>query len=228
MEPIKISDERMEVLLPQEIKDTNALSKNAKKILATLINYFFTLDKAKQQGYILLSNYLLRESACIKTDYLMSSIQELKDYDLIERESGTARENGVNGKASKYIVKWDNLKKPLKKVSFEDLYSAFLNKPETPMGTVVLVLDKDKEKDIVKDTVSVEVKAIEKAKEKEAGLDLEEGTVLGKDLEEEKAKNKAKEKGLALEESTELGRDLKEDDKTAFDNIFMTEKDFPF
>ena len=163
MKPIVITEERMNYILPQNIKDTDVISTNAKKVLATIMNYHLVLDKVKTQGYVNLSNQLLRQSSRIKQNDMMSAIQELTDYNLIEREVGKVWTEGQPHIASKYTVIWNNLQQPLKKKSFEDLFSQFLKPSGTPMGTIVLdtvsvsVLDTEIVEDLETDSDEVEV-----------------------------------------------------------------------
>lgn len=145
MKAIVLTEDRMYDILPQNIKETDVISVNAKRVLASIMNYYLVLDKVKAQGYVNLSNQLLRNSAHIKQNDMMTAIQELIEYDLIEREVGKVWAEGQQHIASKYTVLWNNLQKPLKKKTFEDLFSQFLKSSETPMGT------------IVSDTVSVSV-----------------------------------------------------------------------
>ena len=101
MKAIVITDERIDYILPQNIKESDVISENAKKVLATIMNYYLVLDKVKQQGYVHLSNQLLRQSVKIKQNDMMTAIQELIDYDLIEREVGKIWTEGQPHMASK-------------------------------------------------------------------------------------------------------------------------------
>ena len=164
MKPITITEERMNEILPQNIKDTDVITPNAKKVLAVIMNYFLTLDKVKEQGYVFLSNNTLRESARIKKEDMMEAIQELKEHNLIKRKVGKTWIEGEEKTASIYYVIWDNLLKPLKKNGFEDLFSSFLKSSGTPMGTTVIVSDtvSVKDSDLVEDLELVEVLEKEK------------------------------------------------------------------
>lgn len=164
MESIRITEERMKVILPKEVQDSDALSDNEKKTLAAVMNYYAFFDKVKQQGYVYLSNKLLRGSVGIRQHLLLEAIQGLIEHGLIKREAGDASHR----LASKYYVLWDNLKKPIKKLESDDIFASFYKKSEpseTPMGTTDIDTDIDietdtdivieKEKEI--DTVSVPV-----------------------------------------------------------------------
>ena len=157
MKPIVLTEERMQQILPQNIKDTDVISADAKKVLAAIMNYFLTLDKVKEQGSVHLSNTLLRQSAHIKQGYMLTAIQELKEHDLIKREVGKVWTEGEEKTASIYKVMWHNLVKPLKKLTFDDLFSDYLESSETPMGTTVsdTVTVSVTDTDIVSDSVSI-------------------------------------------------------------------------
>lgn len=160
MESIRITADRMKVILPKEVQDSDALSDNEKKTLAAVMNYYAFFDKVKQQGYVYLSNKLLRGSVGIRQQLLLEAIQGLIEHGLIKREAGDASHR----LASKYYVLWDNLKKPIKKLESDDIFASFYKNSEpskTPMGTTDIDTDIDtdivieKEKEI--DTVSVPV-----------------------------------------------------------------------
>ena len=136
MKAIHISVERMNTLLPTNIKETDVLSSNAKRVLATILNYYTLNDKVKNSGFLAISNKTLRDSVGIKTESMFEAIIELMDANLIERKAGQSRVEGRPALATEYKVNWNNLMKPLKKKDcFEDFFGQYLNTPETPMGT---------------------------------------------------------------------------------------------
>ena len=138
MEAIKITNERMNQVLPKEIIETDVLTANAKKVLAVIINYHFVHEKAKTTGFLAIGNKTLRKSSEMKMDMMKDAISELIECNLIIRESGKAWKAGEKKTASTYIVCWDNLKKELKKPSFDELFKSFSNatkSPGTPMGS---------------------------------------------------------------------------------------------
>ena len=152
MNVIKISDERINAILPKHINDCDVLTKNDKKVLAAILHYFLVLDKAKVNKYVILTNEDLRKTVGIRKADVLSSVQKLIELNLIIRECGKTWTQGEKPKASKYYIIWDNLKKPVKKPTFEDLFSSFLSS-ETPMGTIDIDtdIDTDKELDIDKE-----------------------------------------------------------------------------
>ena len=163
MKAIRITDERMAEVLPSEIKNTDVLSDNAKKTLATIMNYFVILDIAKSSKYLVCPNSVLREAVGIRNNDLINAVQELIECDLIERQVGHKRVEGEKAMASTYVVKWSNLVKPIKKKNtFEELFSEFLKSSETPLGTTdidtdidtVIVSDIDTNVDIESDTTT--------------------------------------------------------------------------
>ena len=146
MNIIKITDERINAILPKSIKDSDVLSNNDKKVLGAILHYFLILDKAKENKYIILTNEDLRKTVCIRNAYVLSSVQNLIEMKLIKRECGKTWKKGEKPQASKYYVNWSNLKKPLKKMEFEDLFSDFISS-ETPLGTIDTDIDTDIDKD---------------------------------------------------------------------------------
>ena len=150
MNVIKITDERIDAILPKNIKDSEVLNETDKKVLGAILHYFLILDKAKVNRYVILTNEDLRKTICIRKASVLSSVQNLIELGLIKRESGKSWTQGEKPQASKYYVNWDNLKKPIKKPEFEDLFSSFISS-ETPMGTI----DTDIDTDIDKDTDTV-------------------------------------------------------------------------
>lgn len=187
MKAIRISDERMAEVLPSQIKNTDVLSDNAKKTLATIMNYYLLLEEVKKNGYVFLTNELLRQSVGIRKNDVLSAVQELIECDLIEKQTGRRRTQGEVPMASTYRVKWSNLVKPIKKKNtFEELFSEFLKSSETPLGTPVA--------DAVSDSVSVSV----------TGLDT------GTYSESAEASEAVEEKGLDKEVINKRPTDLKE------------------
>lgn len=152
MKVIKITDERINAILPKSIKDSDVLSNNDKKVLGAILHYFLILDKAKENKYIILTNENLRKTVCIRNASVLSSVQNLIEMKLIKRECGKTRKEGEKSQASKYYVNWNNLKKPLKKLEFEDLFSDFISS-EKPSGTVDIDTVSDTDIDTVSDTV---------------------------------------------------------------------------
>lgn len=143
MEAIKITTERMNQILPKEIRETNELSSNAKKVLAVIINYHFVHEKVKNAGYLAINNATLRNSVELKMNKMKDAISELIECNLIKREAGKTWKHGEKHTASTYTVYWDNLKKEIKKPTFDELFEAFNSIPkssETTMGSITTTI----------------------------------------------------------------------------------------
>lgn len=134
MKAIKITNERIEQILPVNIASSDVITKNAKKTLATIMNYFYTLDVVKENRCLMISTDMLREAVGIKKESMLAALQELIEHDLIIREIGKRWKKGEKPMASTYTVRWENLTKELKKKTPEDLFSAFLQVPDNQGG----------------------------------------------------------------------------------------------
>ena len=154
MEIIVITKERMEEVLPQNIKETDVLSDNAKKVLACLINYQFTHPIARQVGYVAISNPTLAKACRIGNEYCRAAVQELIDHNLILRIAGQRRKKGEDAKASEYTILFENLNKPLKKLSYEELYEQYLKSSRIPSGSTNTNAYTDSESDSKSDSES--------------------------------------------------------------------------
>lgn len=135
MEIIKITKERMEQILPSNIKETDVLSDNAKKVLATIINYYLLKEKVKTSKFLAINNEDLRKSANIGKAYLMTAINELTDCNLINRKVGLKWKEGEEKRASEYRLIVENLKKPIKIPSTDKLLESLFETPPEPLST---------------------------------------------------------------------------------------------
>ena len=52
MNVLRITKERYDVILPSNIKESELLTQNDKKVLGGILHYFAVLDKAKENGYV--------------------------------------------------------------------------------------------------------------------------------------------------------------------------------
>lgn len=134
MEIIKITLERMSQVLPQTVKDSD-LSKNAKKVLATIINYHLVNDKVRTTGFLAINNENLRQSAGIGKEYLRAAVQELIECRLIERKAGRKWKEGEPRTASEYRLVKENLTKPIRKPTSDDLLELLFSTPSEPLCT---------------------------------------------------------------------------------------------
>lgn len=183
MKAIRITEERQNEILPQNIKETDVLSDNAKKTLATIMNYFVVLDIAKTSGYLVCPNTVLREAVGIRNNELLNAVQELIECDLIERQVGHKRVEGEKAMASIYVVKWSNLTKPIKKKNtFEELFSEFLKSSGNPLGTT----DIDTVSEVVSDTVTDIDTVSEVEVDTESEFDVDTELVIDNEVEMEK------------------------------------------
>lgn len=166
MEAIKITTERMNQVLPKEIRETNELSSNAKKVLAVIINYHFVHEKAKNLGYLAINNATLRNSVELKMNKMKDAISELIECNLIKREAGKTWKHGEKHTASTYTVYWDNLKKEIKKPTFDELFEAFNSipkSPETPMGSITTTITSTSNTTIISNSTSDTISDINSA-----------------------------------------------------------------
>ena len=214
MKAIKITEERQNEILPQNIKETDVLSDNAKKTLATIMNYYLLLEEVKANGYVFLNNDTLRQSVGIKKNYVLPAVQELIESGLIERQVGKRRTEGEKATASVYKVIWENLTKPIKKKNtFEELFSEFLKSSGNPLGTTVTdtvsVTDTETVSDIVEetDTFSEIVEVSDEDKEKGiAENDVDAELVIDNEVEIKKEFEVAC--GVQVEENEDIPREV--------------------
>lgn len=134
MEIIKITLERMSQVLPQTVLDSD-LSKNAKKVLATIINYHLVNDKVRTTGFLAINNECLRQSAGIGKEYLRAAVQELIECRLIDRKAGSKWKEGEPRTASEYRLVKENLTKPIHKPTSDDLLELLFSTPSKPLCT---------------------------------------------------------------------------------------------
>lgn len=137
---MKISQERVEQILPQNIKGATLLTENAKNVLAVLMHCLLVTKGAEESGFLIKGNKELRELLQMNRDYMMDALRELEEYDLIKRVQGKTRKQGEKAQASEYHFNWDNIfDKPLKKKTSEELFQRFRKSSETPIGTTTTI-----------------------------------------------------------------------------------------
>lgn len=132
----KTKFEEMMDRLPSNIKETDILRLESKKVLAALLDLLLH-SKAKETKVIFVNNTKLRKMAGIGSCYLLSAIKQLEDYELITRKVGEG-----NGKASEYIINFKKLKEPLVEKTFDDLFGEMFEdtkSPETPISTTITI-----------------------------------------------------------------------------------------
>lgn len=104
MEIIKITKKRMEEILPKHIKDSDVLSKEAKKILACLVNYDLLHPIAKKCGYVIMPYSVLSLATKIDEKKLSRFTDELVGFNLIRKE----RSSRSASAATVYYVLYEN------------------------------------------------------------------------------------------------------------------------
>ena len=135
---MKITKERVEQILPQNIKETTLLSDNAKNVLAMMMHSLLVAKGAQDSGVLVISNNRLRALLEMNRDYMLNAIRELEEYELVTRIVGKTRIEGEPSTASEYHFNWDNIyNKPLKKKTSEELFSKFFKPSGTPSGTAI-------------------------------------------------------------------------------------------
>ena len=131
---MKISEKRMEEILPQNIKDSELLSLASKKVLAALLDWYLN-SEAKTTKVVIISNKVLCSIASVGGTSLQESLRELNDFNLVTRTIGTKL-----GDASKYYINFKNLVKPLQKQTFESLFSEELEEVKSQENTISTIV----------------------------------------------------------------------------------------
>ena len=149
---VEISKERMEELLPPNIIETDVISKNAKKVLAYLLNQYLVNPKAKESGYVVASNSELSKACKISGGAVMAAIQELVEHKLVSRIAGLKRISGQEPKASEYTIHFKNLLKPLVKNNFQTLFANELEDEEMEFVLTNTNANTDSESDTKSDS----------------------------------------------------------------------------
>lgn len=134
-----ITQERVEQLLPQKIKESTLLTKEEKDTLAMLMHSLLVSKGAETTHYLVISNSRLAKLIGKRVKTVLDNIRTLEEYDIITRVVGKSRSKGEKAEASEYHFNWDVLygKIPLKKKTSEELFSKFIKTQETSMGTAI-------------------------------------------------------------------------------------------
>lgn len=159
----------MEELLPFNIKSSDVISLEAKMVLASLLNYQRLNPRARNAAFVAISNPILAQSVGLRVEEMLGAVGELEEHNLIKRIAGQTRTKGEKAKASEYYILWESLTLPLRKLTFEELYSEFLESSGTPLGTAITtattiaesesntdVLDSDSNTDSNTNTVDID------------------------------------------------------------------------
>ena len=136
----KTKFEEMMDRLPSNVKESDVLRLESKKILAALLELLLH-SEAKQSGVIYVGNGMLRKLSGVGSSNLLSGIGQLIDYELITRVKGSVRKvQTEKGQASEYKINFKKLKEPIVEKTFDDLFSQFCEEPqslEKPISTTI-------------------------------------------------------------------------------------------
>lgn len=125
--------------LPSNIKETEVLRLESKKVLAALLELLLH-SEARESRIIYAPNSRLRKLSGIDAKKLLPSIEQLLDYNLITRKVGKVRNKDEKGEASEYTINFMKLKEPLVEKTFDDLFSEFIDEGESlemPINTTI-------------------------------------------------------------------------------------------
>lgn len=176
--------------LPQNIIETDVLNESAKKVLAQIISLHFTLNSVKENGYLFISNDDLRKLVHIQKNKMLLEINNLTNlkYPLIKREVGESRTKGNKSTSSRYYVLWDNLQKPIEKISFLEMVKIYTNNAEISTGTVDVDADVDVDVDVdVETDIELDIDIDKEIDiEKETELEVETDKEIEVEIEKEK------------------------------------------
>jgi hypothetical protein len=136
----KTKFEEMMDRLPSNIKDSDVLRLESKKIMAALLELLLH-SEAKNSGIIYVGNGMLRRLSGVGSNNLLGGIQQLEDYELITRVKGSVRKvQTEKGQASEYRINFKKLKEPIVEKTFDDLFSQFVQEAqslEKPISTTI-------------------------------------------------------------------------------------------
>lgn len=136
----KTKFEEMMERLPSNVKESDVLRLESKKILAALLELLLH-SEAKHSGVIFVGNGMLRRLSGVGSNNLLSGIEQLVDYELITRVKGSVRKvQTEKGQASEYRINFKKLKEPIVEKTFDDLFSQFCEEPqslEKPISTTI-------------------------------------------------------------------------------------------
>lgn len=136
----KTKFEEMMDRLPSNVKDSDVLRLESKKILAALLELLLH-SEAKNSGIIYVGNGMLRRLSGVGSNNLLSGIQQLEDYELVTRIKGSVRKvQTEKGQASEYRINFKKLKEPIVEKTFDDLFSQFCEEAkslEKPISTTI-------------------------------------------------------------------------------------------
>lgn len=157
---MKITEQRMEELLPQSVKDSD-LSLGTKKVLTALLDWYLN-SKAKDTGIITISNKKLCGIAGVGGDSLQEAFRDMDECQLCSRKAG----KGI-GTASEYILNFEALSKPIKRKSFEELFAKELNNTKSMENPISTTVHNSTVQDITEHNITVHNREDKNIEEKE-------------------------------------------------------------
>lgn len=124
---MNISKQEVEELLPQTVKDTDALSPDAKNMFAVLLNSLQVSKGAENTGELIIQTDRLRSYVGWRFERMMKAIRELEKHGLVTRIPGKKRVQGESATATRFVFNWDVIDKPIVKKTHEDIFARFRN-----------------------------------------------------------------------------------------------------
>jgi hypothetical protein len=190
---MRITDERVEQVLPPNIKNSD-LSYLEKRTLAALLHSLTISKGAQESGFLVIGNKKLFSVIGGRREYIMTALRTLEEYDLFKRVVGKSRVEGEKSEASEYHFNWDNIfKNPLKKKTSEELFSKFFKSLETPMGTPITTT-------ITTTTSITKTTSTKTSTSQQNNTELEDSLKSTEELEKEQLKRMRREVGIEDEE----------------------------
>lgn len=122
---MNITKEEVDELLPQTVKDTDALSDDAKNMFAVLLNSLLVSKGAEETGELIKNTDALSRYVGWRFKRMMAAIRELEKLELITRIPGKRRTSGEQSTATKFIFNWDVIDKPIVRKTHDELFAKF-------------------------------------------------------------------------------------------------------
>lgn len=122
---MNITKEEVDELLPQTVKDTDALSDDAKNVFAVLLNSLRVSKGAEDTGVLIIPTDRLSRYVGWRFERMMKAIRELEKHELITRIPGKRRTSGEQSTATKFIFNWDVIDKPIVRKTHNELFDRF-------------------------------------------------------------------------------------------------------
>lgn len=170
-------DEKMKLCFNDKLETNEVLTKNEKKVIASLL-YSYKVCKEAKNCTIIRAMTALRKDVGINTNALYDALRNLEElYHMIDRTPGETRTIGKPSKATKFILHFDKIfNPPVESKKFD--FSKELESLEKPIDKASIdtdtVIDIDANKDIdtnvEKDEVIVEVPIMKEVRTKKHNI----------------------------------------------------------